>query len=138
MKPSSVSLAVLFFVGLFGIGASLAAEGQGLTRTRSAAGVTVRTTYVNPPSADELYFVVVLDAGMVDLLPYDLKALSSVRDDTGKSYPPKTVVESKGSSHHYREVLLSFPKPASKTKWLELVIKDIAKVKERTFRWDTE
>ena len=138
MKPFSIGLAVLFLIDLFQIGASLAAESPGLTRTQSRAGVTVRVTYVNPPGNGDAHFVVVLDAGMVDLAPYDLKVLSSVRDDTGKSYLPKAIVESKGGSHHHREFLLSCPKPTSKTKWLELVIKDIAGVKERAFRWDVE
>lgn len=133
MKAFSVGIAVLFLIGLFAISASFAGEDQGLTRTRSAAGVTVRVTYVNPPDASEIYFVVVLDASMVDLVPYDLKALSSARDDTGSSYPPMGIVESKGGNHYRREVLLSFPKPTPKTKWLELVIKDIAKVKEPPF-----
>lgn len=138
MKPLSVRLAVFFLIVLFEIGASLAAEDPGLTRTKSAAGVTVRVTYVNTPGAGDVHFVVVLEASMVDLLPYDLKALSSARDDTGKSYLPKGIVESKGGNHYRREVLLSFPKPTPKTKWLELVIKDVAGVKERTFRWDLE
>ena len=138
MKPFSVRIAVLFLIGLIGSGASLAAEDQGLTRTRSATGVTVRVTYVNPPGDGDAHFVVVLDASMVDLLPYDLKALSFARDDTGKSYLPKGIVESKGGNHYRREVLLSFPKPTPKTKWLELVIKDVAGIKERTFRWDVE
>ena len=125
MKLFSSRVAVLFFIVLFGIDTSLAAEDHGLTRTKSATGVTIRVTYVNPPGDGDAHFVVVLEASMVDLLPYDLKARSSARDDRGKSYPPKGIVESKGGNHYHREVILSFPKPAPKTKWLELVIKDI-------------
>ena len=136
MKAFSLNFVVLLLTGLFGIGAGLAAEHYGLTRTQSAAGVTARVTYVNLPGGDEVHFVVVLDTGMVDLLPYDLKALSFTRDDTGKSYLPTGFVEGKGGSHHHREVILSFPKPTPKGRWLELVIRDIAAVKERTFRWD--
>jgi hypothetical protein len=46
-------------------------------------------------------------------------------------------VENKGSGHH-REITVSFAKVATGTKRVELVIKDIAGVKERIFRWDLE
>ena len=78
----------------------------------------------------------VLDAHSVNLDGYELKTLSLVRDEMGKEYQP-TGVENKGSGHH-RETVLSFPKGSPEAKRLELVIKDIAGVKERTFRWDLQ
>jgi hypothetical protein len=106
----------------------------GLTRTNSGGGITAKVTYVHAQEADEARFEVVLDTHSVDLDAYDLTALSVLRDDTGKTYQAIRV-ENKGSGHH-REVTIVFPKPASAAKRLELVIKDIAGIKERTFLWD--
>jgi hypothetical protein len=59
-----------------------------------------------------------------------------LRDEAGKTYE---VVETgnKGSGHH-REITVIFSKPAPEAKRLELVIQDIAGIKERTFRWNVE
>ena len=45
--------------------------------------------------------------------------------------------ENKGSGHH-RELTLIFPKVAPEAKRLEIVIKDVAGVKERGFRWNLQ
>ena len=58
----------------------------------------------------------------------------SLRDAAGKTYQP-TKVENKGSGHH-RQFVLVFPKAASGSRRLELVIKDIAGIKERSFVWE--
>jgi hypothetical protein len=79
---------------------------------------------------------VALDTHSVNLDSYDLKTISLLRDDAGNSYS-STTVENKGSGHH-RETTVSFAKVASGSKRIELVIKDVAGVKERIFRWDLE
>ena len=109
--------------------AGLASE---LTRTASDGGVTVKVTYLNPQSADEVRFEIALDTHSVNLDAYDLKDLSLLRDASGNAYKPLRI-ENKGSGHH-RQILLVFPKPPDVTK-LELEIKDIAGVKERLFHW---
>ena len=81
-------------------------------------------------------FQMALDTHSINLDSYDLKTISVLRDDAGNTYSP-TAVENKGSGHH-RETIVSFAKVASGTKRVELVIKDIAGVKERIFRWDLE
>jgi hypothetical protein len=112
---------------------SLTAE-PALTRTQSGGGVTVKVTYLNPQGTEDARFEISLDTHSVDLDSYDLRALSSLRDDAGKTYQPSNV-ENKGSGHH-RQVVLVFPKPAPGSSRIELVIKDIAGVKERSFVWD--
>lgn len=112
---------------------SLAAA-PALTRTHSGGGVTAKVTYLNPEGTEDTRFEISLDTHSVDLDSYDLKALSSLRDGAGRTYQP-SIVENKGSGHHRRLVLV-FPKPASGNNRLELVIKDIAGVKERSFVWD--
>ena len=124
----------LFLFSLFETRASLGASAGGLTQTQAGGGVTVKVTYLNPKASDDVRFQVILDTHSVNLDGYDLKALSVLQDDAGKTYQP-TGVENKGSGHH-REVTVSFPKATPEIKWLELVIKDIAGAKERTFRWD--
>lgn len=129
-----VLLGGLFLFALFGLSEGFGAAAPGLTRTQSGGGVTVQVTYLDPQGADDAHFQVLLDTHSVNLDAYDLKALSLLRDETGKNYQP-TKVDSKGGGHH-REGTLIFPKPAAETKRIELVIKDIAKVKERSFSWD--
>ena len=114
---------------------SLAAA-PALTRTHSGGGVTAKVTYLNPQGTEDTRFEISLDTHSVDLDSYDLKALSLLRDDAGKVYQP-TKVENKGSGHH-RQLVLVFPKPAPGNKRLELVVKDVAGVKERSFVWDLE
>ena len=114
------------------VGHSFGAAAIGPTQTVSAGGVTVKATYL-AQTEHESRFSVVLDTHSVNLDTYDLKALSIMRDDTDIVLEP-TKVENKGSGHH-REVVLTFPRPSLKRKWLELVIKDVAGEKERTFRW---
>lgn len=133
MKAFSFSLIVLYLFGVANFAAGFAAEGLGLPQTQSGGGVTVKVTYL-AQTEHESKFSVVLDTHSVNLDVYDFKALSLMRDDTGLAMQP-TGAESKGSGHH-REVVLTFPRPSLGRKWLELVIKDIAGVKERTFRWD--
>jgi hypothetical protein len=125
----------LFLLTLFWAAQSLAAA-PALTRTNSDGGVTAKVTYLNPGGTEDTRFEISLDTHSVDLDSYDLKALSSLRDDAAKVYQP-TKVENKGSGHH-RQVVLIFPKTTSGSKGLELVIRDIAGVKERSFVWDLQ
>ena len=133
MNRFLVSLVVLYLVGAVNLSTGFAAEGFGVPQTQSGGGVTVKVTYL-AQTEHESKFSVVLDTHSVNLDVYDFTALSLMRDDTGLAMQP-TGAESKGSGHH-REVVLIFPRPSLNRKWLELVIKDIAGVKERTFRWD--
>jgi hypothetical protein len=115
---------------------SFGATASHATRTDSGGGVTVKATLLGSQTSGELSFQVVLDTHSVNLDGYDLKNLSSLRDDAGNTYLP-TSVENKGSGHH-RQSTVVFSKVAHSTKRVELAIKDIAGVKERLFRWDLE
>jgi hypothetical protein len=131
---TTVVLMILFSATFLGGGKSGAAGETGLTRSHSGGGVTVKVTYLNPAGGKDVRFEIALDTHSVNLDAYDLKTISLLRDETGKGYQP-TRVENQGSGHH-RQVILVFDKPSSKTKKLELVIKEIAGVKERLFHWD--
>ena len=127
-------LSGVILISLSGIGRSFDAAASGLTRAHSGGGVTVKATYLNPHSPGDVRFQVSLETHSVDLDEYDLKSLSLLRDETGKAYQP-TKVENKGSGHH-KQITVIFPKVSPETRWLELVIKDIAGVKEHSLRWE--
>jgi hypothetical protein len=126
----------LFLMGFLTVGETLGAPATGIARSNAGGGVTVNVTYPHSQGADETRFEVVLDTHSVNLDAYDLKALSLLRDDSGKTYQPVRV-ENKGSGHH-REIAIVFPKVSPPAKRLELVIKDIAGIKERSFSWDLQ
>ena len=132
--PTLALFGELLLFGIFGGSKVFGATVPGLTRTHSGGGVTVKVTYLNPQGTGDARFEVVLDTHSVNLDGYDLRALSILRDETGKEYQ-STQVENKGSGHH-REIILIFPKSSSGAKQIELMVKDIAGIKERSFRWD--
>jgi hypothetical protein len=141
--PRLSTAAVLLFVttsvvlvGALEIRESLGAASIGFTHTDSGGGVTVNVTYVHPQGVGETRFEVVLDSYSLALDAYDLKALSLLRDDTGKSYQP-IQVENKGSGRH-REITIVFRKVSPSAKRLELVINDVGRVKKRFFFWDVQ
>jgi hypothetical protein len=136
MKRLTILVMGLVLGGFLQSGETFAAAASDKTQTVSGGGVTAKVTYLNPKTGDDPRFQVVLDTHSVALDSYDLKNLSVLRDDTGKTYLP-VGVENKGGGHH-REVTVSFPKISPETKSLELVIKDVAGVKERTFRWNVQ
>lgn len=132
MRRKKIVVMGLILVGFLAGAESFGAAGTDATQTVSGGGVTVKVTYLSQ-TEHESRFSVVLDTHSVNLDAYDLKALSILRADTGIVLQP-TAIENKGSGHH-REAILTFPRPSTRRTWLELVIKDIAGEKERTFRW---
>jgi hypothetical protein len=136
MRVVKSLLVGLLLGGFLGSGESFGAAASDATQTVSGGGVTAKVTYLNPKSSDDPRFQVVLDTHSVAIDSYDLKAITLLRDDAGKTYLP-SAIENKGSGHH-REIILTFPKVSPEAKRLEIVIKDVAGVKERTFRWNLE
>jgi hypothetical protein len=136
MKTFPTILAIFLFSVSIGSGEAFAASTNHTTRTDSGGGVTIKVTYLDTKTGDDLRFQVVLDTHSVNLDGYDLKTIAVLRDDAGNTYLP-TAVENKGSGHH-REATVRFAKIANDTKRVELVIKDVAGVKERIFRWDRD
>lgn len=131
---SNVLLAVLLSASL-AVAASYAGSAADATTSVEGGGITVKVSYLEQ-TAHESRFLIALDTHSVNLDAYDLKFLAVMRDDTGLVMQP-TGAEYKGSGHH-REVVLTFPRPSNERKWVEVVIKDIAGVKERVFRWDRQ
>lgn len=131
-----VFLGCLLFSGMGGYSEIVEAADSEMTETVSGGGVTTKVTYLNPKSEDEPRFEIVLDTHSADLDRYDLKTMTALRDGTGKTYLA-TGIENKGSGHH-REAIITFPKVSPESKHLEVIIKDVAGVRERTFVWNLD
>ena len=136
MQAIKVLFAGFLLSGSFLVSASFGAPASSTPQTISGGGVTAKVTYLNPGTTDEPRFQVVLDTHSVDLDAYDLKGITVLRDDAGKTYV-STAVENKSGGHH-REATLGFSKVSSDVKRIELVIRDIGGVKERVFRWNVD
>ena len=118
------------------------APGQLSSPEQSSEGgqVTVTVTWRGPEAGP--VFAVVMDTHSVDLDSYDLQGLAVLRTGEGKELRPSGWDAPKGG--HHRQGNLTFPTTASDgsplvgpaTRSLELVLRDIAGVPERVFRWE--
>jgi hypothetical protein len=100
--------------------------------------VTVQVTPVNLMGSDPtLDFRVVLDTHAVEL-DYDLTQLAVLRDEGGNLYRPVAWDGPRGG-HHLDGVLRFGPRPEillSGGQYLELELRDIARIPTRVFRWE--
>lgn len=138
MKTRSIARLILtvglILVGFVMFGDSFGEETPGLTRSHSGGGVRVEATYLNPQDTEAARFQVRMNTHSINLDDYDLKALSLLRDETGRVYRA-TSVENRGSGHH-RTVILNFSEVPAGIKNLELIIKSVAGIEERSFLWE--
>lgn len=115
------------------------ATAEGPTRTNEGGQVTVSVTWQG--SAADPRFTVVLDTHAVDLDGYDLRELAVLRTEDGREVQP--VAWDAPAGAHHREGTLVFPATTpdgapligTQTRTIELVIRDIADVPERSFQW---
>lgn len=119
--------------------APAAAVSDALTQTNEGGQVTIKATWQGPSAGP--VFDVVLDTHAVDLDGYDLTQLAMLRIDGAREIQSTGWDAPKGG--HHREGTLTFPATAADgsalitpgTRTIELVIRDIAGVPERVFRW---
>ncbi len=83
----------------------------------------------------EWRFSVVFDTHSVDL-NQDLMRIAVLTDDRGKEYTP-SAWEGAGPGGHHREGVLVF-KAVTPASYIELKIKDIGGVPERSFKWNLQ
>jgi hypothetical protein len=122
--------------------APAAAVSSGATQTDEGGQVTIAATLQR--SDAETIFNVAMNTHAVDLDDYDLKQLAVLHIDGGREVQPISWDAPKGG--HHRSGTLTFPATdadgtpltASATYTIELVIRDIAGVPERSFRWALE
>ena len=130
-------MSVIAFAGILGVVGIVATSASGpqagLTRQVAGGGVTVAATLLKDRT-ESTSIQLALDTHSVNLDAYQFDAIAVLRDDQGKAYPLDAVEKSTGAGHH-RQAVLRFAKVEASAKAVELIVKDIAGVKERTFRW---
>ncbi len=120
-----------------------AAATAGATKTSEGGSVTIQATWENQKEAGaSISFTIAMDTHSVNLDGFDLGRLSSLRNDRGQEVKADRWEAPSGG--HHRSGILSFPskdgsgKPVigPGVKSLELVMRDVAGVKERVLRWE--
>ncbi len=96
-------------------------------RVNSEAEITISATYL-PDITDATVFEIKVTAHKN--YDDDFKNNSFLRDSSGKTYQ---AISYEGEGGHHASGTLRFPKIESKR--FELVIRDVAGVKERVFKW---
>lgn len=104
------------------------------TQSQSAGSVDVDVTPKVLEVGQPLAFQIVMNTHSVDLGD-DMTQITILRDETGKEYRP-TTWEGQAPGGHHRSGLVKFDSLTVKPKFVELVIKGLAKIPERIFRWD--
>lgn len=97
-------------------------------------GVAVIVTRL-PSEGDALRFRLEMTTHIRDLDPYRFEQIIRLRDETGKEFAPLAVEQMMGGGHH-RTAVLRFPAPNQDMTALEVVVRDVAGIPERLFRWD--
>ncbi|MBI2002379.1 MAG: hypothetical protein HYT85_03210 [candidate division NC10 bacterium] len=131
-------LAVLVVVAVVGwaeAGLAATTAQAKLSQQLAGGGVTVAATLLKN-QAEATAIKLVLDTHSANLDGYKFEAIATLRDDSGKTYPVEAVEQASGGGHH-RQAVLRFGKADPQAKSLELIVKDVAGVKERIFRWST-
>jgi hypothetical protein len=111
---------------------SSASPTNGFVQSNDEGQVTIDVEWMEQDGGN-LVFAVALNTHSVYLDQYDLGELAVLRDDAGKEYHPTSWDSAPGG--HHRRGILAFS-PPEKAKYLELVIRGVAEVRERVFRWE--
>jgi hypothetical protein len=110
---------------------------SGLVQSNTGGSVTIDVEWVVVEN-NSLNFKVAMNTHSVDLDQYDLGKLAVLRDDTGDEYRPLSWDSAPGG--HHRKGTLTFPVPDSlsqgKAEYVEIVIRDVAGIKERVLKWE--
>jgi hypothetical protein len=103
-------------------------------QTAEAANVTVKVTPLALKTGESPVFDIAMDTHSVDLSADMLKSVV-LRDETGKEYAPLKW-DGPGPGGHHREGKLTFAELTTSSKSLTLIVKNLASVPERRFKWD--
>ncbi len=96
--------------------------------------VTVEVSPVVLKAGEVSKFEIAMNTHSVDLSNDMLQAVV-LKDDTGKEYAPIKWDGPAGGGHH-RSGTIEFPALDTNAKSVTLIVKGIAKIPERTYRWD--
>lgn len=122
--------------------AQRAMEDSALSRSNRQGAVNFKVSYLEK-KGDELSFGVSMDTHSVDLDQYKMETISILKDDKDNQLKALKWDGNMGGGHHRSGVLI-FPSKlpdgkevmASGAKYVEVVIKGVDNVPERTFKWD--
>jgi len=130
----AVLLGMLVILGASGSMWLERAEAQpGKTQSVRGGGVEVIAEILEEP-ANVLSFRVSLDTHVVNLDVYSFQEIVRLRDGRGGELPP-TAVEGGAAGGHHRSAIVRFAAPDPKPKDIELIVKNVAGISERVFRW---
>lgn len=104
------------------------------TLSNSGGSVTMDAQLLDFQINQPLVIEITMNTHSVELAD-EMTKVSILRDDSGNEYKP-TAWEGAGPGGHHRERKLKFAAMTTQPKYIELVIKDLAKVAERSFRWE--
>ncbi len=110
---------------------------NGLVQSSTGGSVTIDVEWMGEENGS-LVFDVSMNTHSVDLDQYDLRELAVLRDNEGNEYNPTSWDSAPGG--HHRKGTLTFPIPDSlsqgKTKYVGIVIRDVAGIEERVLKWE--
>jgi hypothetical protein len=109
-------------------------SGWDLPPRRNDAGRVVIDVTPLTLSGDAWEFEVAFNTHSVNL-GFDVTEVGVLRCDQGQEYTP-TAWDGSGPSGHHRSGVLKFAALDHPTSFVEIVIRDVAGVPERVFRWD--
>lgn len=105
------------------------------TQSNNEQSVTVEITPLNlSQGGSSVDFEVAFNTHSVEL-DFDPAKISVLRDDQGHEYPA-LAWEGSGPTGHHRSGTLRFNVFDHPSDFVEVVIRDVAQVPERVFRWD--
>jgi hypothetical protein len=99
-------------------------------------GVTVDVKPMKFISGQTAKFKIRMDTHSVEL-EEDMTAVATLSDDQGREYTP-VKWDGAGPGGHHRSGTLEFPILEGRPKSVTLVIRDIANIPERIFKWNLE
>ncbi len=137
-----VGLAVLVSVGLWArsnSGATAITQPGTMMQTNEDGQITIKATWQGRGAGP--VFAVEMDTHVVNLDGYDLRQLAVLRTDQGQEIQPVSWNAPTGG--HHRSGTLTFPATladgtpliGSNTRNIELVIRNVGGVPERTLKW---
>lgn len=121
--------------GMFSTNASNSDASPGYaSQTVEGGNVTVTVTPLALKPGAPLEFDIAMNTHSVDL-SYDMLKAVALRDDQGREYTP-TAWDGPGAGGHHREGKIKFAPLSSNSKGLVLLVKNVAGVAERVYRWE--
>ncbi len=148
VKSSVLAISIILMVAVIVAGCSpprsqpttsptLKVPADGLVQSHTGGDVTIDVEWIKSEGGS-IIFDVAINTHSVDVDQYDLGELAVLRDDTGNEYHPVSWDSALGG--HHRQGTLIFPLPDSvsqgKSKYVEMVIRDVAGIKERVLKWE--